>query len=169
MRLGSKGTSDHLGPQAAKSERCVKLEHIELVEANGYVSDLHRHHKPVTGHRFSVGAYHDGRRCGVAIVGRPVARALDWKAVVEVLRLCTDGTKNACSFLYGAAARAAAALGYQRIGTYILATEPGTSLKAAGWTEGHRTQGRDWNTPSRMGRRTDQPMVDKIYWFKDLV
>jgi hypothetical protein len=70
--------------------------------------------------------------------------------------------------LYGAAARSAKALGYSRIGTYILASESGGSLIASGWTQGHRTVGRDWNGGARQGRRTDQPMEDKIYWYKDL-
>lgn len=101
---------------------------------------------------------------GVAIVGRPVARAVDQRMVVEVLRLCTDGTSNACSFLYGLCARIATDLGYQRIQTYILASEPGSSLKAAGWHMAAEVKGRDWNCPSRGGRRTDQPMVDKQRW-----
>ncbi|MGH8236048.1 MAG: XF1762 family protein [Steroidobacteraceae bacterium] len=142
--------------------------HIELDEANEYVSANHRHHCPVRGHRFSIAAAQGFDLVGVAIVGRPVARALDSRTVIEVLRLCTDGTRNACSFLYGASARAGAALGYWRIGTYILASEPGTSLLAAGWTRGHTVKGRDWNCRSRGGRRTDQPMEDKTYWFKDL-
>ena len=75
----------------------------------------------------------DGRLAGVAIVGRPVSRYLDDGKTLEVNRLCTDGTKNACSFLYAAAARAARAMGYQRIITYTLDTEGGASLRAAGW------------------------------------
>jgi hypothetical protein len=146
----------------------LRTVHVELDEANEYVGRLHRHHKPVTGHRFSIGAARGFDLVGVVIVGRPVARQIDQKHVVEALRLCTDGSKQVCSFLYGAAARAARELGYWRIGTYILASEPGTSLKAAGWTEAHRTRGRDWNCKSRDGRRTDQPMEDKMYWFKDL-
>jgi len=75
----------------------------------------------------------DGALAGVAIVGRPVSRYLDDGLTLEVTRLCTDGTKNACSFLYGAAWRAAKALGYKKIITYTLATETGASLKATGW------------------------------------
>ena len=75
----------------------------------------------------------NGRLAGVAIVGRPVSRYLDDGLTLEVNRLCTDGTKNACSFLYGAAARAAKVLGYHRIVTYILDTESGVSLRASGW------------------------------------
>lgn len=143
--------------------------HIELKAANAFVARLHRHHKPVVGHRFSIGCIEAGKLVAVAIVGRPVARAIDQYNTVEVLRLCTDGTKNACSFLYSACARAAKALGYSIIGTYILASESGTSLRATGWTKGHQTRGRDWNCKSRGGRRTDQPMIDKIYWYKNLI
>ena len=106
---------------------------VPLSEANAFVARHHRHHKPVTGHKFSIGCMKDGRLAGVAIVGRPVSRYLDDGLTLEVNRLCTDGTPNACSFLYGAAWRAARALGYRKIVTYILDTESGASLRAAGW------------------------------------
>lgn len=83
--------------------------------------------------KFSLGCMANGHLAGVAIVGRPVSRYLDDGLTLEVNRLCTDGTKNACSFLYGAAARAAKVLGYHRIVTYILDTESGVSLRASGW------------------------------------
>ena len=79
----------------------MTIRHIELKDANAFVAKHHRHHKPVTGHRFSIAAYDGDKLCGVAIVGRPVARNIDQQNTVEVLRLCTDGTRNACSFLYG--------------------------------------------------------------------
>src|SRR5687767_10551594 len=115
----------------------MRLQHIRigLDEANAFVAKHHRHHKPVIGHLFSLGAVQGENIVGVAIVGRPVARMRDDGETAEVTRLCTDGTKDACSFLYGAAARAAFALGFKKIGTYILATEPGTSLAAAGWRQ----------------------------------
>lgn len=76
-----------------------------------------------------------GRRlCGVAIVGRPTGRRLDDGNTLEVTRLCTDGTRNACSALYAACARRAKREGYGKIITFTLQSEPGTSLKAAGWT-----------------------------------
>lgn len=112
---------------------------ISLKEANDFVQALHRHHPPVVGHKFSIGCEIesiDGNRpvlVGVVIVGRPVSRHRDDGMTLEVTRLCTDGTKNACSFLYGKAARAAFALGYRRIGTYTLPDEGGASLRAAGW------------------------------------
>lgn len=106
---------------------------VTLAEANAFVEQNHRHHKPVTGHKFSIGCADGDRIIGVAIVGRPVSRYLDDGWTLEVTRLCTDGTKNACSMLYAAAWRATRAIGYKRLITYTLITEPGTSLKAAGW------------------------------------
>ena len=81
---------------------------------------------------------------GVAITGRPVSRYLDDGLTLEVNRLCTDGTRNACSFLYGAAARAAKAMGYRKIITYILDTEDGASLRAAGWSCAGLAGGKEW-------------------------
>lgn len=132
-----------------------KMAHVtvSLADANAFVADLHRHHKPVVGHKFSLGAVLDSQLVGVAIVGRPVSRMRDDGQTLEVTRLCTDGTKNACSFLYGAAARAAFALGYKRIGTYILASEPGTTLRAAGWRVIGQTKAGSWH-------RTNRPRID---------
>lgn len=127
---------------------------IGLDEANAFVDAHHRHHKPVIGHVFSIAAALDDKIVGVAIVGRPVARMRDNGETAEVTRLCTDGTRNACSFLYGACARAAFALGFKRIGTYILASEPGTSLTAANWRLVGEVRGRSWSCQSR-------PRVDK--------
>lgn len=132
----------------------MTVERIGLDEANAFVAARHRHHKPVVGHLFSIGAALNGEIVGVAIVGRPVARMRDDGVTAEITRLCTDGTKNACSFLYGAAARAAFALGFKRIGTYILTSEPGTSLTAAGWRQIAEVRGRSWSCASR-------PRIDK--------
>lgn len=134
--------------------RKFTIERIGLDEANAFVAEHHRHHKPVVGHLFSLGAAQGEKIVGVVIVGRPVARMRDDGITAEVTRLCTDGTKDACSFLYGAAARAAFALGFKRVGTYILASEPGTSLTAAGWRLIGEAGGGSW---SRRGR----PRVDK--------
>lgn len=147
----------------------LRLIQTELKDANAFIARLHRHHKPVVGHRFSVGASVDGNsHCGVAIVGRPVSRGCNPKKIVEVTRLCTDGTKNACSFLYSAAARAAKELGYKKIQTYILESEDGTSLKAAGWTLEAYTKGGQWSGTDGKPRRTDQPTGPKSRWSKVL-
>jgi hypothetical protein len=144
----------------------VKIIHVELNEANTFVALHHRHHKPVVGHRFSIGLMDYEKLVGVAIIGRPVARMTDQKNVVEVTRLRTDGTPMACSALYGAAARAANALGYQRIQTFILESETGVSLAGAGWKRFHTTAGGDgWQ--SRDGRRQDQPTEPKVLYARD--
>lgn len=146
----------------------IKLVHVELAQANRFIAAVHRHHKPVAGHRFSLGAVIDGKLVGVAICGRPVARQTDHLITIEVLRLATDGPQNACSFLYGASARAAASLGYRVIQTFILNNEPGTSLNASGWINQGLSKGGDWNRPSRLGRRMDQPMESKIKFVRTL-
>ena len=146
----------------------MQLIHVELAEANEFVAAHHRHHKPVQGHRFSIGAAKHGKLIGVCIVGRPVARKTDQKYTLEITRLCTDGTKNACSFLYSAVARAGRNLGYKKIQTFILETEPGVSLVSSGWKLDGTAGGGDWNVPSRGGRRVDQPMCLKQRWAKDL-
>jgi hypothetical protein len=123
--------------------RGLTVERITLAEANAFVGDYHRHHKAVQGHVFSIAAALDNVIVGVAIVGRPVARLRDDGRTAEITRLCTDGTPNACSFLYGAAARAAYALGFKRLGTYISAHEPGTSLVVAANVGGGKDSVRD--------------------------
>lgn len=86
----------------------------------------------------------NGEIVGVAIVGRPVSRYLDDGWTLEVNRLCTDGTKNACSFLYFAAWRVAKNLGYKKLITYILDSENGASLKASGWKCVGKCGGKCW-------------------------
>lgn len=127
---------------------------VSLAQANEFVRQHHRHHKPVAGHKFSIGCAENGRLCAVAIVGRPVSRYLDDGFTLEVNRLCSDGTKNACSILYAAAARAARAMGYRKIITYTLDTESGASLRAAGWTNAGLAGGKAWTG----SRRPAQPL-----------
>ena len=138
-----------------------------MKELNNLVDSLHRHHKPVTGHRFSIGVKDSDKLVGGCSVGRPVARNTDQINTVEVTRLVTDGTKNACSILYAAAARAAKELGYKRIQTFILAEEPGTSLLASGWRNDGKSAGGDWTSKSKPNRRQDQPQGPKTRWVKD--
>ena len=112
----------------------LKIIPTDLKTANEFVRNMHRHNKPVVGYKFAVGVEDEnGVLRGVAIVGRPVARSLDDGKAAEITRLCTDGAKNACSMLYGAARKAARALGHDPIFTYTLPEEGGASLKAAGF------------------------------------
>ncbi|TNE58591.1 MAG: hypothetical protein EP341_02970 [Sphingomonadales bacterium] len=122
---------------------------VSLQLANEFVRIHHRHHPPVQGHKFSIGASIAENLVGVVIVGRPVSRMRDDGLTLEVTRLCTDGTANACSFLYGRAAKAAFALGYKRIGTYTLPDEGGASLRAAGWTLLGAAGGGQWGRKDR--------------------
>ena len=139
---------------------------ITLKAANTYVSERHRHHKPSTGHKFSIGLMVDEEIIGVAICGRPVARGSDNGFTLEVSRLCTDGSANACSKLYGACARVAKEMGYKKIQTYILESEPGISLKASGWKLEAITAGGQWKYTGGKPRRTDQPTEPKQRWVK---
>ena len=127
----------------------LELSPITLTEANEFVLQLHRNHAPTVGHKFSIAVW-DGKKVrGVAIVGRPVSRHLDDGWTLEVNRVCTDGANNACSMLYGAAWRAAKAMGFKRLYTYTLAQEGGASLRAVGWTLVGEAGGGNWNCKSR--------------------
>jgi hypothetical protein len=133
----------------------LQIVPMELGEANALVAQIHQHHRPAQGHRFSIGVANEaGVIVGAAIVGRPVGRRMDDGWTLEITRCVTDGTKNACSALYAAAWRAARAMGYRRCITYVLATETGDSIRAAGWKCVGTTPGRSWNVPTR-------PRVDK--------
>ena len=140
---------------------------MELKDANAFVEEHHRHHGKVVRDKFRVGCEKDGKIVGVVIVGRPVSRMLCDGKTLEVVRLCTTGDKNVCSFLYSKAARIAEEMGYRKIITYILDTEQGISLKAAGWTYDCTIKGQSWDRPSRP--RTDKhPTCDKQRWYKAL-
>lgn len=142
----------------------LQIVPCELSDANAFVVKHHRHHGRVVGHKFSIGVTDETQQLrGVAIIGRPVARRLDDGWTLEVTRLATDGCKHACSALYAAAWRAARAMGYRKLVTYILATEPGTSLKAAGWACVASTPGRSWSVPSRP-RMDKHPLQRKLRW-----
>lgn len=134
---------------------------LSLKEANEFVDRLHRHHDPVYRDKYRVGAMKFGHLVGVVQVGRPVSRVLDDGKTVEVTRLCSDGTRNVCSFLYSKAARIAKELGYSKIITYILETESGDSLKASGWKlEEEHCGGGNWSCKSRP-RKTTAPQCEK--------
>lgn len=142
----------------------MRARPISLRAANAYVAEHHRHHGPTRGHKFSIGAEHEGRLVGVAIVGRPVARALDDGTVAEVLRVCTDGTRNACSFLYARCWAASKAMGYDAMVTYTLAdSESGASVRAAGGVLDGHVRGREWSCISRPRQGVAQS-GDKVRW-----
>ena len=138
---------------------------LELKQANEFVEKLHRHHASVHRDKFRIGCEKDGELVGVVQLARPVSRCLDDGKTIEVVRLCTDGTPNACSYLYGKAARIAREMGYKRIVTYILESESGNSLRASGWRLDGVTGGGSWDCPSRP-RKTKAPTCKKQRWVK---
>ena len=144
----------------------LQLLPIDFQAARDFVGEHHRHNKPPVGHKFSIACYDGDRLCGVAMVGRPIGRYLDDGLTLEVNRCCTDGTRNACSMLYGAAWRAAKALGYKHIITYTRQSENGASLRAAGWKYDGQAGGTHWT-----GQRYEQTemVLDemKVRWRKD--
>lgn len=143
----------------------LQLQPITFDEAATFIATHHRHHIPPQGWKFGI-AVNDGTEVrGVITIGRPVARHLDDGLTLEVTRCCTDGAKNAASMLYGAAWRAAKALGYRRLITYTLDTEPGTTLRAAGWKAVAESPGGSWHTPNSGRPRVDKhPTQPKIRW-----
>ena len=148
---------------------------VTLVEAKRFVGLHHRHNKPPVGWMFGCGLSVHGKLVGVAIVGRPVARALDNTGSVEVTRVCTIGTRNANSMLYGAVLRAATALGYERAYTYTLQSESGSTLRAVGFAvDAQLPERKTWSCKSRHRVQVDlfgnqtRPTEPKLRWLKVL-
>jgi hypothetical protein len=142
----------------------LRIVPVSLKVANRFVQDHHRHNKPVRGHKFAV-SVRDGKSelRGVALVGRPVAPFLDDGIAAEITRVCTDGTRNAASMLYGACRRAARAMGHNPIYTYTLPEEGGASLRAAGFRVDREKAGnKSTNWHSRPGR-TAEPVGDDLF------
>ena len=143
----------------------LELSPLKRNEAQEFVRLHHRHHKPPVGDIYRIGLVRGEEVVGCIMVGRPVSRHLDDGTTVEVTRCCViDGVKNGCSKLYGAAWRAAKALGYRRMITYTLPEEGGASLWAAGWKVVHQTTDeRGWSCPTRP-RVDTHPLQAKFRW-----
>lgn len=134
----------------------TRLTHrpIPLKDAGRFVGKEHRHNKAMHAARWALACFAGERLVGVVVVGNCVARMLLHPRRFEVVRLATDGTPNACSYLYGAAIRTARAMGVWSLKTYTLASEPGDSLRAVGAKDEGEVEDRSWNRPSRP--RTDK-------------
>ena len=122
----------------------LSIKPIHLAPAREFVKQYHRHNIPPVGGKFAVACYADNSLCGVAICGRPTARRSDDGETLEIYRNCTDGTRNACSKLYGACLRIAKNMGYKRVLTYTLASENGASLKASNFVYEGEAGGIAW-------------------------
>jgi hypothetical protein len=155
----------------------VTIVPLTLREARRFVADHHRHNEPPVGHRFSIGLQNGDGLAGVVIASRPTGRGSDDGLTIELIRLTTTGNKNACSRLYGAACRAAAAMGYVRAITYTLEDEPGTSLLASGFRRDGVTKGGEWTPMGGLLRFAEKPRLfdppkmptgPKVRWVRDL-
>ena len=173
VRTGTKAKRCYDSGLALRIDFGLTLEAIDLKTAKAFIAEHHRHNEPPKGWRWGHAVFNGSTLIAVATVGRPVARMIDGKTVVEVTRLCVaqgldrELAENACSLLYSAAAREARRRGFARIITYTLETELATSVRAASWLATHRTRGGSWNRPSRS--RTDKaPTCRKIRWEKGL-
>lgn len=137
----------------------VEIVPLTLAQSRRYVAEHHRHNEPPRGHKFSIGLERDGALVGVVIASRPVARGADDGRTIEIIRLTTEGDRNACSRLYSAACRAAAAMGYRRAITYTLAEEVGSSLRASGFTHDGTTSGGQWTPAVGVWRSAGHPRL----------
>lgn len=144
----------------------MEIRPITLKEASEYVNLYHRHHNATVGCKFAIGCFDNERMVGCAVCGRPVSRYFDDGLTCEINRVCTDGTKNACSMLYGACCRIAKAMGYKSIITYTLLSEPGASLKASNFTDEGEAGGTHWTGKRDKGQALPSEM--KRRWRKQL-
>lgn len=145
----------------------LEIVPINLKTANEFVTAFHRHHKATVGHKFSIGLQNSlGELVGVCICGRPVSRYLDDGKTLEINRLCTKGTKNACSKLYSAACKAAFAMGYETVVTYTLESELGASLKASGFSFDGIAGGKEWRGERKPKDENQYPHEMKKRWIK---
>lgn len=143
----------------------LRIVPVNRDQAFSAIRVWHRHHVPPQGYRFAVGCADAERLVGVATAGRPVSRHLDDGLTIEVTRVATDGTRNACSLLYGACWRAARALGYSRAITYTQRGESGASLRAAGWLHAaNRATRPGWDMPGRRRDGASYLPVDRLLW-----
>lgn len=160
MALGAGGVAD-----------VMSLYAIPLTpsKASNVVARLHRHHGPIpSGYGpICIAAVDERRICGAVIIGRPINRNSDDGQTLEVLRLATDGTFNASSFLLGAAAKTARSMGAARLITYTLETETGASLRGAGWVQEAENIESWWTAPAANGRSVkprDHYDIRKVRW-----
>lgn len=142
----------------------MNIRPITFRQASDFINKYHRHHKATVGHKFSIGLFDEDQLVGCAVCGRPVSRHLDDGVTCEINRLCTDGTKNACSMLYGACCRIAKEMGYERIITYILESENGASLKASNFVCDGVAGGTHWSGERNKGQNIPNEM--KTRWSK---
>lgn len=161
--LDAARTWDGVAESLREPQQKLHVAPVTLAQAQAFVGQVHRHHPSVHAHKFSTGVMDElGKLRGVAVMGRPGARLTPQYTILEVVRLATDGCPNACSALYGQACRIGVAHGFTHCQTFILDTEQGVSLRAAGWHPVSETRAQKRDRPSR--RRKDGLVQIKQRW-----
>lgn len=140
----------------------MEIVPVTFKQASEFINIFHRHHNATVGCKFCIGLKNDDVLVGVAVCGRPVSRYLDDGYTCEINRLCTDGTRNACSMLYGACCRVAKNMGYKKIITYILESENGASLKASNFICKGKAGGTHWT--GKRDKNQNIPHEMKTRW-----
>lgn len=149
----------------------LRLAPCTIKVANQVVQCWHRHSRPVaTKALAAVRVIVGDETIGVGILGFPVSRVLDDGLAVEIRRVCvTDrAPRNACSMIYGALCRAAAALGYSIAYTYTAEGEDAASVKASGFVRDGETTARNWDAPSRRRDPEHHEESGRVRWRRDL-
>lgn len=109
----------------------MRIVPISLKQANDFVETHHRHNKKVVSHKVSIGLEENGELVGVGIAGIPIARLLDDGKTLELRRICVkEGKPNGCSMLMARLKQIGQLMGYEKVITYTLQRESGSSLKA---------------------------------------
>lgn len=145
----------------------MRIAPISFKSASNYINTYHRHHRATVGCKFCVSVVDESELVhGVAVCGRPVGRFLDDGYTLEINRVCSDGTPNVCSMLYGACCRIAKQMGYRKVVTYTLQSEDGASLKASNFTFDGIAGGTHWTGSRNRGQAIPAEM--KKRWVKIL-
>jgi hypothetical protein len=147
----------------------LELRPTTFSEASAFVGEHHSHNKPPVGWKYGCAVFNGDSLLGVVVAGRPVSAALQKQGCLEINRNCVKTTFparlawNVASMLYGEACREGFRRGYDRVITYTLASERGTSLRAAGFVPVARSRGGSWNRSSRP-REDRSSTKPKIRW-----
>ncbi len=184
----ARGLLQHLGIEAICGERLrrvaddglgalildwqLRLDRIAFRDVRRFIDRHHEHLAGPTGWRYGQGIWNGPDLIGVVTVGQPLARAFDPHQVVEVTRLCVRRDRadalrwNACSQLYGWAAREAQQRGFRCIISYTRQDEDGGTLRAVGWHCDGPAGGRSWNWRGRP--RVDRaPPFPRLRWSRE--
>lgn len=144
---------------------------ITIKEANLFVQEFHRHHRPTTRNcgKWAISAINSDTNeiVGVAICANPVSATYMDGYTLEITRLCvkSDAPLGTPSFLLRKCSKIWQLMGGKKILTYTLDYESGASLKGAGWEKVSTVNPHNnWKNKSNMDGKTRDTL--DIYQFK---